>query len=70
MSYSPHFQVTSLTCRSSGVLADDAQGMFATDTIYSDLNIDQIRSLPITRLHRPVDLTIVDAGKEGIDACP
>jgi len=52
-------------CHSSGVLADDAQGIFTTDTIYSDLNVDQIRSLPITRLHRPVDLTLVDADKEG-----
>ncbi|KDR76306.1 hypothetical protein GALMADRAFT_140021 [Galerina marginata CBS 339.88] len=49
----------------TGVLMDRAQGQFATDTIYSDLNIDQLESLPITQPHRSVDVTVVNADKEG-----
>ncbi|OBZ72502.1 Uncharacterized protein C2A9.02 [Grifola frondosa] len=49
----------------SGVLTDNAKGMYATDTIYSDLNVEQIESLPPTAYHRNVDLTIVQADKEG-----
>jgi hypothetical protein len=39
--------------------------MFATDTIYSDLDIPQLESLPITQPHRPVDLALVNADSEG-----
>jgi len=49
----------------TGVLIDNARGMSATDTIYSDLNIDQLESLPTTQPHRTVDLSIVNADKEG-----
>ncbi|KAI0331860.1 NAD-P-binding protein [Cubamyces sp. BRFM 1775] len=49
----------------TGVLTDDARGMYATETIYSDLNVEQIKSIPPTALHRNVDLTIVEADQEG-----
>ncbi|EMD33972.1 hypothetical protein CERSUDRAFT_117492 [Gelatoporia subvermispora B] len=49
----------------TGVLTDDARGMYATDTIYSDMNVEQIESLPPTALHRNVDLEIVSADKQG-----
>ncbi|KAF8962780.1 NAD-P-binding protein [Flammula alnicola] len=49
----------------TGVLIDDARGMFSTDTIYSDLDISQLESLPVTQPHRSVDLTVVNADKEG-----
>lgn len=39
--------------------------MFASDTIYSDLNVDQIKSIPSDAVHRNVDLAIVDADEKG-----
>ncbi|KAF9048745.1 hypothetical protein BJ165DRAFT_1053961 [Panaeolus papilionaceus] len=59
-------QVPSLIHTSgTGVLSDDAQGRFATDKIYSDMNIPQLESLPQTQPHRVVDLSLVEADKEG-----
>ncbi|KAK0439027.1 uncharacterized protein EV420DRAFT_1203380 [Desarmillaria tabescens] len=49
----------------TGVLSDNSGGLKATETIYDDLNPDQIETLPITQIHRPVDLAIVNADKEG-----
>ncbi|PPQ71191.1 hypothetical protein CVT24_010009 [Panaeolus cyanescens] len=49
----------------TGVLSDNAQGRFAADRIYSDLNIPQLESLPKTQPHRVVDLSLVEADKEG-----
>lgn len=51
---------------SAGVLIDDARGMFATNTIYSDLNIPQLESLPESQPHREVDLALVEADGEGM----
>jgi hypothetical protein len=48
-----------------GVLVDDAHGLKPTDVIYDDANPDQIETLPPTQPHRPVDLEIVQADKEG-----
>ncbi|KDQ49836.1 hypothetical protein JAAARDRAFT_200488 [Jaapia argillacea MUCL 33604] len=42
-----------------------ANGLYATKTIYSDLNIPQIESLTPTRPHRDVDLVVVEAGRQG-----
>ena len=39
--------------------------MHATDVIYSDLNIKQIESLPVTQPHRSVDIMVTNADKEG-----
>ncbi|GLB40152.1 putative NAD-P-binding protein [Lyophyllum shimeji] len=49
----------------TGVLADDARGMYASTKIYDDLNPDDIDSLPPTQLHRPVDMAVIDADKKG-----
>ncbi|OSC98273.1 NAD-P-binding protein [Trametes coccinea BRFM310] len=49
----------------TGELTDDARGMYATDTIYSDLNVEQIKSIPPTAFHRNVDLTIMEADEQG-----
>ncbi|RDB25814.1 Uncharacterized protein C2A9.02 [Hypsizygus marmoreus] len=49
----------------TGVLVDDAQGMYATKTIYSDLDIEKLESLPPTQPHRDVDLAIVAADTQG-----
>jgi hypothetical protein len=40
-------------------------GMFASENIYSDLDIAKIETLPLTQLHREIDLAIVEAGREG-----
>ena len=47
------------------MLCDDAQGMYAYDTIYNDTDVKQIESLAPTQLHRNVDLAIVEADKQG-----
>lgn len=49
----------------TGVLTDNAAGEYTTDTIYDDLNPDQIETLPDTQLHRDVDLTLLRADEEG-----
>ncbi|KAJ7104227.1 hypothetical protein B0H15DRAFT_809082 [Mycena belliarum] len=49
----------------TGVLSDDADGMRASSTIYSDLDIPQLETLPSTQPHRDVDLTLVEADSQG-----
>ncbi|KAI0360218.1 NAD-P-binding protein [Trametes cingulata] len=49
----------------TGVLTDDARGEYATETVYSDLNVEQIKSIPPTALHRNVDLAIMEADAQG-----
>ncbi|KAJ8481047.1 hypothetical protein ONZ51_g6272 [Trametes cubensis] len=50
-----------------GVLTDEATstGLFATETIYSDLDVEQLKSIPPTALHREVDLAIMEADEQG-----
>ena len=45
---------------------DDAAGLRDSDVVYVDTNSEQFESLPETALHRPVDLAIVGADKEGL----
>ncbi|KAJ7637693.1 hypothetical protein DFH06DRAFT_649933 [Mycena polygramma] len=49
----------------TGVLSDDADGMFSSPTIYSDMNIDQLETLSPDQPHRNVDLTLVEADSQG-----
>lgn len=44
---------------------DNAAGLNETDVVYVDTNPEQIESLAPTALHRPVDLEVVAADKEG-----
>jgi hypothetical protein len=44
---------------------DDAAGLHDTDVVYVDTNPEQIEGLPVTALHRPVDLEVDAADKEG-----
>lgn len=44
---------------------DNAAGLHETDVVYVDTNPEQIESLAPTALHRPVDLEVVAADKEG-----
>jgi len=60
-----------MLCQSgTGVVIDDAVGNYATDKIYSDLNIPMIESLPKTQPHREVDLEVVAAAEQGNRRCP
>ncbi|KAF7351967.1 NmrA domain-containing protein [Mycena venus] len=45
----------------TGCLGDRAKGEFSSETIYNDLDIAQIETLPATQAHRNVDLAIVEA---------
>ncbi|KAJ7475778.1 hypothetical protein FB451DRAFT_256410 [Mycena latifolia] len=49
----------------TGVLSDDADGMRASPTIYSDLNISKLETLPPSAPHRNVDLALVEADSQG-----
>ncbi|KAJ7476364.1 hypothetical protein B0H11DRAFT_2032071 [Mycena galericulata] len=49
----------------TGCLGDRAKGEFSSQTIYNDLDIAQIETLPATQAHRNVDLAIVEADKQG-----
>ena len=44
---------------------DDAAGLRDSDVVYVDTNPEQFEALPPTALHRPVDLEVVAADKEG-----
>ncbi len=44
---------------------DDAAGLRDTDIVYVDTNPEQFEGIPPTALHRPVDLEVVAADKEG-----
>ncbi|KAI0331859.1 NAD-P-binding protein [Cubamyces sp. BRFM 1775] len=56
----PHIIHTSGT----GEFIDDARGEFASETVYSDLDIPTIEALPPSAPHRPVDLLVVAADAE------
>ncbi|KAF9046918.1 hypothetical protein BDZ89DRAFT_1099356 [Hymenopellis radicata] len=49
----------------TGVLATESHGMYATDTVYSDLDIPLIETLGIKQPHREVDTTLVSADADG-----
>ncbi|KIK63182.1 hypothetical protein GYMLUDRAFT_41506 [Collybiopsis luxurians FD-317 M1] len=49
----------------TGVLSDNAAGMYASETIWDDADPDQIALLKPSQPHRPVDLKIVAADEEG-----
>ncbi|KAJ7174952.1 NAD-binding protein, partial [Mycena crocata] len=49
----------------TGVISDDAKGMYAGTTVYDDSDADQIETLAPTQMHRDVDLEIVNADAEG-----
>ncbi|KAH9929443.1 uncharacterized protein B0H18DRAFT_211618 [Fomitopsis serialis] len=49
----------------TGEIAELADGKYATETVYSDLNIDQLKSIPPTAFHRNVDLAVIGADEQG-----
>ncbi|KAJ7618779.1 hypothetical protein FB45DRAFT_1063334 [Roridomyces roridus] len=52
----------------TGCLADDTQGTYSS-IIHSDTDIAMIESLPVTQLHRHVDVTVVEADSAGVSSC-
>ncbi|KAI0331857.1 NAD-P-binding protein [Cubamyces sp. BRFM 1775] len=56
----PHYIHTSGT----GEFTDNARGEYASETVYSDLDIPTIEALPPNALHRPGDLLVVAADAE------
>ena len=48
----------------TGEFIDDARGEFASETVYSDLDIPTIEAFPPSAPHRPVDLLVVAADTE------
>lgn len=58
-------RIDSFSQSGTAELRDWADGMFASETIYSDLDIEKIEALPATALHRAVDSAIADAGEKG-----
>ncbi|KAJ7663167.1 hypothetical protein DFH06DRAFT_1189514 [Mycena polygramma] len=46
-------------------LGDGAKGMFASETVYNDTDIQQIETLAVTQPHHNVDLAIIDADTQG-----
>ena len=49
----------------TGEIAESAEGKYATETVYSDLNIDQLKAIPPTAFHRDVDLAVIGADEQG-----
>ncbi|KAK7039714.1 hypothetical protein R3P38DRAFT_489653 [Favolaschia claudopus] len=49
----------------TGEISDDAKGMHSDITIYDDSDVDQIKSISPTQMHRDVDLAITAADAEG-----
>ncbi|EPQ59897.1 hypothetical protein GLOTRDRAFT_28879, partial [Gloeophyllum trabeum ATCC 11539] len=47
------------------VISDNAAGMFASDVVYSDLDIDMIEALKPSQPHRWVDIFVSNEGKQG-----
>lgn len=49
----------------TGVLADDAKGLHGDHIIYDDTNVEQLKSIPSSAVHREVDLAVLAADEEG-----
>ncbi|KAI0822485.1 NAD-P-binding protein [Trametes gibbosa] len=49
----------------TGVLTDDARGLYVSDTIYRDTDVAQWKSIPPTAFHRNVDLLVIEADTQG-----
>ncbi|KAJ7106230.1 hypothetical protein C8R44DRAFT_715092 [Mycena epipterygia] len=56
---------TYINTSGTGVLTDDAKGMFRYDTVYDDSNAAQLETLDPAQPHRNVDLALLEADKAG-----
>ncbi|KAJ7154122.1 NAD(P)-binding protein [Mycena filopes] len=49
----------------TGVISDNAKGLYSGGLVYDDADVKQIQSIAPTQMHRDVDLTITEADVEG-----
>ena len=49
----------------AGEIAEQADGEYATETVYSDVNVEQLKSIPGSAFHRNVDLAVITADEAG-----
>ena len=49
----------------TGQITELAYGKYSIDTVYSDLDVDQIKAIPPTAFHRNVDREVIRADEEG-----
>ncbi|KZT03270.1 NAD(P)-binding protein [Laetiporus sulphureus 93-53] len=48
----------------TGVLSEDTRGMYVADKVYSDLDVEQLKAIPETAIHRKVDLAVIAADQQ------
>ena len=58
--------IYALSQSGTGMLVEPADGEYATETIYSDMDVLQLKSIPDAALHKSIDLAIIAADQEGI----
>ncbi|KAH9835125.1 uncharacterized protein C8Q71DRAFT_104691 [Rhodofomes roseus] len=49
----------------TGEIAEAANGEYAAETVYSDLNVEQLKAIPETAFHRKVSLAVIGADEQG-----
>lgn len=49
-------------------VAEQAEGKYATETVYSDVDLAQLKSIPESVIHRSIDLAVIAADEEGMHA--
>ncbi|KAI0729696.1 hypothetical protein C8Q72DRAFT_296216 [Fomitopsis betulina] len=49
----------------TGEIAEPAEGKYATENVYSDLDIEKLKAIPDNALHRHIDLAVISADEEG-----
>ncbi|EPS94587.1 NAD-binding protein [Fomitopsis schrenkii] len=49
----------------TGVILELAYGKYSVETVYSDMDVEQIKSIPSTAFHRNVDREVIRADEEG-----
>ncbi|EPS98845.1 NAD-binding protein [Fomitopsis schrenkii] len=49
----------------TGEIAEPAEGKYATETVYSDLDVEKLKAIPDNAYHRSIDLAVISADEEG-----
>ena len=49
-----------------GLLADNAAGVYSTDTVYSNFDVDVLQTLPLTAPHQEVNKAVLEADVQGL----
>ena len=51
----------------TGEVTELAYGKYSVETVYSDMDVEKIKSIPPTAFHRNVDREVIRADEEGAD---